>query len=449
VAIIKSLSILLRGDTSKLKSDFSNGKTAVSKFGSQVSSILRSAIPVLSVGGFLASIKQASAELDVIGKRAVKLSIDTGELISLERVAKLAGASMSDVETGVRNLNRTISDSMAGNRMATDSLSRLGLSASQLDKLTTTEQFTKISGGLAKIESRADRTALAMKLFGRSGVNLIPLLSDTETLQESFEKTRKLGGLFTSSQIKQVEAQNDSFADFVFTAKNIMRAISIDMAPAFKMLYDSITDAIKPGTFFNGLMKGIGEVAHLVTLPLNILAFTIKGLSEFMGGAVGRIVGYAVAFAIVARVTKTLITISKAFRAVQLSLLAIETARAALTLKGVAKTAAAATVFAGVILAVNQLEASIGGVFKEAAKAGDEMEALADASDKIKKIDINTQSAGRGTQEAFATIFRATAEVPMEKLIDITKDGNAVLDEINDKLGRANNLNLELGGDVL
>lgn len=450
MAIIKSLVILLRGDTGSLKKDFAKGQSEVSKFASSMRSKFAAAVPILSVAGFTAAIKQASSELDKIAKTSLSFGIDASEFIALDRAVGLAGGSTQDLEVGTRNLLRSLSEANKGTKSFQDTFGKLGVDFRELINLAPTEQFAKIAEGLQNVKSPADKVSIAMQLLGRSGTKLLPLLSNAEALRASFAETEALGGLFTSAQIGEVEKQNDAFSDLVFTMKNIVRAITIELAPSFTVIFKELTKAIQPGTAFNSMLRGIGEVAKSTVFVLNLLSSGVSILSQFLGTSIGKIVGYAIAFSVVARVMKTLITLAKAFKVVQTSLLAIESARAALNLAGAAKTVGAAAAFAGVLLAVNQLEASLAKTFEQTDKVAEKFDAIEQTSRAIKTVEINAATAGRGSQAAFETIFRQTAEMPIENLIGVTQDGNQILGEINEQLKRGARMGAELlPGDLL
>jgi len=257
-----------------------------------------------------------------------------------------------------------------------------------------------------------------------------------------------LGGAFSERDLEPVRVANDEWDRLTATFSYAWQAIAIQLAPSLADLFDDLTEAIKPGTALNGILRSMGDIAKVVVSVFQVFVFILRGLSEAFGTVTGRVIGYAVALTVIVRLTRQVITVVKALIAVEKVMLAIEAIRASLgksRIETLAKTAAVLATFAGVALAVGKLEAQLGGAVGQAEKLGGAVQGIGDATKGIKEININPQSAQRGSQAAFEAVYGVKIQAPMDELIEVNKQGNGLLGDINEQIKRANGLNLNAG----
>jgi hypothetical protein len=72
-------------------------------------------------------------------------------------------------------MNRFIAEAGEGGKAQTEIMGKLGLTMADLADKTPTEQLKLLAERVAGLQSPADRTNVAMQLFGRSGAELVPL----------------------------------------------------------------------------------------------------------------------------------------------------------------------------------------------------------------------------------------------------------------------------------
>lgn len=117
-----------------------------------------------------------------MGGRLADLSARTGEtagkVLLLERAFTNAGSSAEKVGPTINKLQKFLMDAADGSDENAKALSRLGLSLSGLKNQSPTEQLRTIAEALSGVGDDGDRAGLAMKIFGRSGGELLPFLRD-------------------------------------------------------------------------------------------------------------------------------------------------------------------------------------------------------------------------------------------------------------------------------
>lgn len=441
MAIVKTLDILLRGKTAELSKDLKKSEGLFKSWGGRVSSIVLAALPVISVAGLTAGIRSALTELDGLAKRSVRLSIDAGELASLERASSLAGLGIGQLTNAQKVLSVQTIKAIEGGREQVRIFEQLGISAKKFSQLTPTQQLIEFGKALDGVEGRAEKTRIAVGLFGKAGLSILPLVANgAEDLKKSFAETARLGGIFQAGDLKKVEEFNDRISDLKFTISNLFKSITIQLAPGLTAIAKSLIEAVKPGTLFSGIFRGIGEVARSVLVPLQLLASTFSAISNFLGTSTGQLIGYIAATAVIIKLTQQFLVVLKATRAILASILAIKAATAALDKTIIVKAGFAAGVFTAVVASVAALENQIEGVFKQTQQAAAEMGKFENAAERSSKMQLNIGSASAGSQAAFETVYAVKVQAPMNLLISATQEGNDILGEIRDKIGEAGSI---------
>lgn len=135
-----------------------------------------------------------------LGGRLNELSARTGEaagnLLVLEQAFRDSGLSADQVGVAVNKLQNFMADASAGGEAQTKAMNRLGISLSDLQGRTPTEQMRIFANAITEIKNPTDRAAAASEVFGaKLGGRLLPLLTEFSPTLDS-AKT-KVGSLAT------------------------------------------------------------------------------------------------------------------------------------------------------------------------------------------------------------------------------------------------------------
>ena len=117
-----------------------------------------------------------------LGGRLEDLSSRTGEtagnLLLLERAFDNSGIGADKVGSSINKLQKFMSDANSGTDKNVEALKDLGLTYSMLTELSPTEQLGLLAERINSIQSPTERAAMAMKIFGKSGGEILPLLQN-------------------------------------------------------------------------------------------------------------------------------------------------------------------------------------------------------------------------------------------------------------------------------
>lgn len=117
-----------------------------------------------------------------LGGRLSDLSKRTGEtagnVLILERAFTNAGSSAENVGPAINKLQKFMEAAKDTSSEQGKAMTSLGISMADLEGKTPTQQMQVFAEKISSIEDPTTRSATAMKVFGKSGGELLPILSD-------------------------------------------------------------------------------------------------------------------------------------------------------------------------------------------------------------------------------------------------------------------------------
>ena len=256
-------------DTKAFNSAMRGLATSVNDVGRELAGIGAkfAAIGGAAAGGMIA----ATVAFGSAGSALLDMSKKTG--LSVESLSKLGfaaeqnGATLEDVSKGVIDLNRSFAEASSGSKEATAAFARLGLSMAQLSGMTPEERFRAIVGALAAIPDPAVRAALAMQLFGKAGVQLLPMIADgTAGLDEMARKAEELGIVMSTDSAKAANAFGSALTSMHRAVGAISNAIGSALAPTLTEIANILTINA------SAIAKYIKENKGLVLIALKVAA---------------------------------------------------------------------------------------------------------------------------------------------------------------------------------
>lgn len=243
-----------------------------------------------------------SAALDI----AQRTGLSTEAISRLGFAARQTGAGIEDIETGVKKMQKFLGDAFAGDAGAAEQLRKLGLSAAELKRLKPEEQFAAIAKKIGSLPTATERTVAALKILGKGGTSLLPLMQDFDGLDA---RARRLGLGMSRETAEAAHALGDAMEDLSTISKGITVTLGAALAPAMqdwvewsvfgaKMLKDWIKAhqaLVVTAATVGGVLIGIGGGITALGLSLRTMGFAlglfvpsaVKSLTLF--GTLGRL----------------------------------------------------------------------------------------------------------------------------------------------------------------
>lgn len=296
---IARLTVRLEAENAKLTKSLNKSNKDLRKFEGQAkksSNAVKSSLggifaglgAGLSIAGLSSAVSRALDANDEIAKLSTSTGIAVEELHGLDLAAQLSGTSLESVAKGAGRLQRNMFDAVAGLKESKDSFDALGVSVQNNDgTLRDTEDvLLDVAERFAAMEDGAGKAALAQRLFGRAGTQLIPLLNQgRDTISKYVDEQQRLGNVLTEDVARASERVNDNFTRLDVAAEGMSRSLTAGMLPAL----ESITaELVRTAEGSNDATKEIGEFAgDILRVGVSALLALKAGL-DTTGNAIGR-----------------------------------------------------------------------------------------------------------------------------------------------------------------
>jgi hypothetical protein len=218
----------------------------------------------IGVVGFAASIKSAADFADEIGKAAQKVGVTTEALSALKYAADLSDVSFESLQTGLKKLSVNMLTAAQGGKEAQEAFKLVGInvkdSAGNLKGADAV--LAELADKFQSLPDGAQKTALAVKLLGKSGADLIPLLNGgSQALAAMAAEAEKFGLVVTADSARAAEQFNDNITRLEGSLQGLKLAISKDLLPGLAQISDAMAQAAKEGGLLHAVFVGLGGVA--------------------------------------------------------------------------------------------------------------------------------------------------------------------------------------------
>jgi len=229
---------------------------------------------------------------DQVDKMSQRTGIAAEELSTLGFAAEQSGSSLSAVEKAVRTMQRTLDGAANGSTAAAEALDRLGLSADTLRQLNPTDQLRATADGLSAITDPAERTSIAMAILGRSGYELLPMLSaGSAGMAEMQANAARLGLTISALDAKSAAELTDAFNEMRRAVQGLAVSVGAALAPSLTSLLSRFAEAVASASGWvrenqAAVTAAAGFAAGLIALggSLGTVAVGAKAAAVGLGG---------------------------------------------------------------------------------------------------------------------------------------------------------------------
>lgn len=217
-------------DKTKLERGLKAVSGQLKAFGAGISSLGKKfmAMGAGIVTPLLGAVKVFESFGSTIDDISQRTGISTNAISELGYAAQMAGANLSDVENGVRRMQKAIS-------AATDGPLK------SLQGMAPEDQFMSIADALQQISDPTARAAKAMEIFGKSGTMLLPMIRD---LKKFREEAKELGLSMGPEQAARAAAMGDAWDRAKGSVRGIAITIGDALAPALTSIAKKVTDGV-------------------------------------------------------------------------------------------------------------------------------------------------------------------------------------------------------------
>jgi len=336
---------------------------------------LKSLAAVAVTGGVVALAKSAIDLADDMRDLSQRTGVGIETLGQFKVAAELSGSSIEGVAKGLTLLNKNMVAAATAGGPAAAAFKTIGVATTETDGTLrkADKVFLDVADKFKDLRDGPEKAALAMKIFGKSGTELIPILN------LGSKEIQRFGLGIGPDFANKADAFNDSLGIMKAQVTVLTVQIGSALLPVLTGLVNIVGEvATFVGTMTAEFYKAIGGAAGLQQAA----AALIKTMVVLGGVTAGvflatNITTFATALRSVLGVMRTMLTLERA-------MLAVESARVAV-----------AGVIAGIKSGKTPVSAAVGGLI------GGGVAVTAIVAGVGKLVDDLTKRIGTGLQDAF------------------------------------------------
>ena len=236
----------------------------------------------LAVGAIANFAKRTIDQADAFGKLSTRTGIAANSLQAFVNAGKLADVSQQQLEVGLKTFARTSYEAAQGVATYADAYATLGVSVKKADgSLKASDDLLKeIADKFKDLPNGPEKAAIAMRLFGKSGADMITLLNGGSEALERFNyevsENFAQNAEYFNDQLTILQIQFDGFR------KQLLDAL----LPALNAILEVFGDLFSSGQDFGPLFKvievGIRGVASVVLGLVQSMRFFVRTIRDLL-----------------------------------------------------------------------------------------------------------------------------------------------------------------------
>lgn len=213
-------------DTKRAEKALKNFQKSASEFGSAVAMATTAA-----AAAFGLMIKASIDNMDRMNEMSQMAGVTVESLSALGYAAKTAGVNQEDLTSSLVKLSKGLSEASQGSGDALKAFEALSIDSSKFT--AADDALLSIAEKFAGLEDGANKTALSLALFGKSGAQLIPFLNaGRDGIEELKDEAAKLGVVIGTDAAKAADEFNDNVDKLKANFQGLVNLIAKDLLPA-------------------------------------------------------------------------------------------------------------------------------------------------------------------------------------------------------------------------
>lgn len=255
MANVGKLTVELQASVAKFQADLGRATAIAERNAKQINSVL-SGIgatfgAAIGVGAFTSFIKGSIDAADALNDMSVKFGTTVENLAGLKLAADQSGTSLEGIAAGLKALSKELAGSP-------EEMRALGVTTKD-----STEAMIQLADVFAAMPADADRTALSLKLFGKAGADMIPLLAGgSDELRRMIERGKELNPI-TTEAARAADRFNDAVGELKTAAGGAGTQLSQYFLPSLIDAAEGMRRAADEGKPLLALLHGIAGIGKL------------------------------------------------------------------------------------------------------------------------------------------------------------------------------------------
>lgn len=290
-AVVGALRVTLGLDSAQFTSGMKTAQTGLQRFaGVAKAGALAIAGAMAAAGGAIATamagvITRAGDMYEL--SQALGLTVE--DLSRMTYAAELSGVQIEGLEKAIKKLSVSLFDaSQSGTGPAANAFRMLGISA--VDAEGNVRPVIDVMGDLAdrfaKMPGGAEKTALAIRVFGKAGADMIPMLNEgRDGLQEMYDEAQRLGIVLDTETAASAEALGDELTRLNAAKDGVITKITTGMLPALRSLAGALIKTSQDSRTMAVVGQALGSTLRALVTVAVLVGAAFIGVARDIGTA--------------------------------------------------------------------------------------------------------------------------------------------------------------------
>ncbi len=243
----------------------------------------------VSLAGLTALVKSAIDTGDALDEMSQRVGISVETLSVWRPAAEQSGVSGESFEKGLRKLSTTMLEAATGSEEAARNFAAVGVAFKNQDgTLRGTDQvLLDLAERFKAMPDGAQKTALAVQLFGKAGAELIPFLNQgRDGIEELSAEMQALGVQMSGETAAQAGEFNDALDKLKLASASIGNQIIASLLPALNDMAGGMVESAKEGGTLRVILDGVVLVLKTLALGAATVGKAFVALGEAIGAGV-------------------------------------------------------------------------------------------------------------------------------------------------------------------
>lgn len=205
---------------------------------------------------------------DELNTLAEKTGVSTEKLQEWEYMAGLLDVDVNTLTASNTKLIKTMASAQDGSKSASEAFAQLGVSYQNADGSlrASDEVMFEVINALGGVGNEAERDALAMQIFGKSAMELNPLIkAGADEINALAQEAHDVGYVLDSDAVGALNRTQDAMDRMKNAGDGLQRQLSAQFAPVVADAFEAVIPVInKFGSTIADVFKGNKTVADFV-----------------------------------------------------------------------------------------------------------------------------------------------------------------------------------------
>lgn len=249
-----------------------------------------------ALAGTVASLKGAIDNMDKLRDASIRLGIGVETLSAFQFAAQQTGTDIDSLGKGFKLLAKNMADALNPDSGKAQIFEALGIQvADATGKLKSFEQIIpEIADRFKQLEDGPTKAALALELFGKSGLELTEFLNQGgQGIKDLVDRARELGIVISQDAANSADQFKDKLGELKAVAAGLTIQVAEKLLPKLNELVDWAVDFARDGSNAAKVADNLasafdvlGTAAGVVWKVMQTVGATVRGVTSDVTAAV-------------------------------------------------------------------------------------------------------------------------------------------------------------------